>query len=77
MTHYKELNPTEQCPHCYSRDVKGHLEDSGYELIREMSCLNCYADWEVFYTICNFDTVTIPVSPIPDPNRHVVHLRTT
>ena len=74
----KQRDLTEQCPHCYTYDVSGDLVDHGHDDIhREMSCENCYADWEIPYTACEWVSVSEPINPIPDPDRHVVHLRTT
>ncbi|MCK5614466.1 hypothetical protein KAR91_72045 [Candidatus Pacearchaeota archaeon] len=77
MPLYRELDPTNQCQHCLSHDVQGHLEDNGDEVHREMSCNNCYAEWELSYCICGHESITIPINPIPDPDRNVVYLRTT
>ena len=68
---------SEECPHCYSFEVEGDMVDSGNEVGREMSCNNCYAEWYIEYEPMNWDTVSKPINPIPDPKRHVVNLRTT
>jgi hypothetical protein len=69
---------SEECPHCYTFDVEGHLEDNGGDDIhREMGCNNCYATWSIPYAACQWESIEEPINPIPDPYRHVVHLRTT
>ena len=74
----KQRSPTEQCPYCYSYDITGDLVDNGGDDVsREMSCDNCYADWLVPYATCQWEIVSEPINPIPDPSRHVVYLRTT
>lgn len=72
------MDVSEECPHCYSHDISGDLEDSGGDdIYREMSCLNCCAEWSIPYTACQWEPITEPIRPIPDPDRHVVYLQTT
>ena len=69
---------SEECPHCYTFDIAGDLVDNGGDGIhREMLCNNCCAEWLIPYTACQWEAIDDPINPIPDPNRHVVRLRTT
>jgi transcription elongation factor Elf1 len=74
----KLISLTEQCPYCYSHDISGDLVDQGgNDIQRQMSCDNCYAEWEITYVANEWEPITEPINPIPNPNRHVVNLRTT
>ncbi len=69
---------SQECPYCYTFDIEGYLEDSGGDdIVREMGCNNCNATWSIPYVSCDWEVNEEPIKPIPDPYRHVVHLRTT
>lgn len=71
------LNVAIECPCCYSRDVSTNLVDESNKIYREMSCENCYADWNVSYVQDEWEMISLPINPIPDPDLHVVRVRTT
>lgn len=46
------------CPVCYSDEIEGHsLDFEPREIIQEMTCLACHADWDAHYAYTGYSAL--------------------